>query len=205
MGRLRWGWVFLERTRILSGIQFTTYFIEIFVVETKRFVSSFVNVILTRQTCGQRSSRVAESKRQTIGNYFSERICYMFLISKCRGDRDLGLCTTSVLAFGEPQRNGKIREKKCFDVWKLAFCRCAAVLQAQVPKLCTALDLSLLYILILGTYSKFARKNNFLALGVCFPQPCSSAGRRFARSRSRVQNYRRIVSFPQQKFRWNTL
>ena len=32
---LRWGWVFLERTRILSGIQFRTYFIEIFVVETK--------------------------------------------------------------------------------------------------------------------------------------------------------------------------
>jgi len=114
MGRLRWGWVFLERTRILSGIQFTTYFIEIFVVETKRFVSSFVNVILTRQTCGQRSSRVAESKRQTIGNYFSERICYMFLISKCRGDRDLGLCTTSVLAFGEPQRNGKIWGKNVF-------------------------------------------------------------------------------------------
>jgi len=27
---LRWGWVFLERTRILSGIQFTTYFTEIF-------------------------------------------------------------------------------------------------------------------------------------------------------------------------------
>ena len=51
------------------------------------------------------------------------------------------------------------------------FCRCAAVLQAQVPKLCTDLDLGLLYILIIGTYSKFARKNNFLALGVCFPQP----------------------------------
>ena len=32
--RLRWGWVFLERTRIFSGIQFTTYFIELFVVET---------------------------------------------------------------------------------------------------------------------------------------------------------------------------
>ena len=39
---LRWSWVFLERTRILSGIQFTTYFIDLFVVETKRFVSSFV-------------------------------------------------------------------------------------------------------------------------------------------------------------------
>jgi len=46
---LRWGWVFLERTRILSGIQFTTHFIEIFVVETKRFVGSFSNVILTRK------------------------------------------------------------------------------------------------------------------------------------------------------------
>ena len=107
-----WGWVFLERTRILSGIQFTMDFIEIFVVETKRFVNSFVNVILTRQTCGQRSSRAAESKGRGIGNYFSERICYTFLISKCRGDWGLGLCTTSVLAFGEPQRNGKIRGKK---------------------------------------------------------------------------------------------
>jgi len=82
---LRWGWVFLERTRILSGIQFTTYFIEFFVVETKRFVCSFVNVILRRQTCGQ-SSRAAKSKRRALGNHFSERICYMFLISKCKGD-----------------------------------------------------------------------------------------------------------------------
>jgi len=76
---------------------------------------------------------------------------------------------------------------------------CASVLQTQVPKLCAGLDLSVFYILILGTYSKFAWKNNFLALGVCFLQPCSSAGRRFAASRSRLQNYRRIVSFPQQK------
>jgi len=90
---LRWGWVFLERMRILSGIQFTTYFIKIFVVETKRFVGSFLNVILTWQTCGQRSIRAAQSKRRALGNYFSERICYMFLISKCRGDRDLGPCT----------------------------------------------------------------------------------------------------------------
>jgi len=66
-------------------------------------------VILTRQTCGQRSSGAAESKRRAIGNYFSERICYMFPISKCRGDRDLGLVTSSLLAFGEPQRNSKIR------------------------------------------------------------------------------------------------
>ena len=61
---LRWVWVFLERTRILSGIQSTTYFIEIFVVETKRFVGSFVHVILTRQTCSQRSSRAAKANAE---------------------------------------------------------------------------------------------------------------------------------------------
>ena len=122
---LRWGWVFLERTRILSGIQFTTYFIEIFVLETKRFVGSFVHVILTRLTCGQRSSRATESKRWALGIYVSERICYVFPISKCREDRDLSLCTTSVLAFGEPQHNGKIWGKNsCFDVGKIRFYHC---------------------------------------------------------------------------------
>jgi len=65
--------------------------------------------MLTWQTCGQRSSKAAESKRRALGNSFSERICYMFLKSKCRGDWDLGLCTTLGLAFGEPQRRGKIR------------------------------------------------------------------------------------------------
>jgi len=39
------------------------HFIEFFVVETKRFVGSTVHVILARQTCGQRSSKAAESKR----------------------------------------------------------------------------------------------------------------------------------------------
>jgi len=141
---LRWGWVFLEQTRILSGIQFTTRFIEIFVVETKLFVGSFVHVILTRKTCGQRSSRAAESKRRALGNYFSERICHMFLISNCTGDRDLGLCTTSVLAFGEPQRNGKFRFLYVKTRVFFGFCRCAAVLQTQVTKMCTDLDLGLL-------------------------------------------------------------
>ena len=201
----RWGWVLLERTRILSEIQFTTHFIEFLVVETKRFVGSFVNVILMWQTCGQRSSRAAESKRRALGNYCPERICYMFLMSKCRGDWDLVLCTTSGLAKREPQRSCDFWKKPCFDAGNIGFCHCAAVLQTKFPKLCTDLDLSLLYILVLGKYSKFARKNNFLALGVCFPQPCSSAGRRFAASRSRVQNYWQIVLFPQQKLRWNAL
>jgi len=165
---LRWGWVFLDRTQILSGIQFTTHSIESFVVETQRFVSSSVNVILTRQTCGQRLSKAAESKRRALGNYFFERICYMFPIPKCRGYWGLSLCTTSGLAFGEPQRNGKIRFFLRRNMFFSRSRHCAAVLQTQVPKLCTDLDLGLLYILILGTCSKFARKNNFQALGVCF-------------------------------------
>jgi len=55
---LRWGWVFRERTRILSGIQFTRHLIEFVVVEPRRFVGSNLNAILTvtRQTCGQHSS-----------------------------------------------------------------------------------------------------------------------------------------------------
>jgi len=40
----------------------------------------------------------------------------------------------------------------------------SAVLFLQVPKKCTDLDLSLLYNLILGSYSKFARKKYFLSL-----------------------------------------
>jgi len=103
--------------RILSGIQFTTYFIEFFVVGTKRFVGSSLNVFLviwTRLTCGQRSSRAAESKRWAMGNHFPERICYMFLMSKCRGDWDLNPCkqhqlTCWVLAKREALRNAKFR------------------------------------------------------------------------------------------------
>jgi len=116
---------------------------------TKRFVCSFVNVILTRQTCGQHSSRAAESKHRALGNHFSKRICDMFLISKCKGDWDLGLCTTSVLAFGDPKCNGKIR----FFLFRntfffLGFCHCAADLKTQVTKWCTDPDPGFLYILI---------------------------------------------------------
>jgi len=39
-----------------------------------------------------------------------------------------------------------------------------------------------------------------LVLVSSYPQPCSRAGRRFAASRSCLQNYQRIISFPQQNF-----
>ena len=75
---LRWGWVYPERAQILNGIQFTRHFI----VETKQFVGTNVNVILMQQTCGQRSNRAAGSKRPALQIFVSERIW----ISKCRRD-----------------------------------------------------------------------------------------------------------------------
>jgi len=94
---IRWGWVFLEQTRNLSGIQFTRHLIELVVVETKIFFGN-VNMILTRQTCGQRSSMSMGSKRQELRHYFSKRICLLFPMSKCRGDSNLVLCTFGVFA-----------------------------------------------------------------------------------------------------------
>jgi len=166
MGLGIWGWVFLERTQTLSGIQFTTHFIECFVVETKRFVGSSGNVILTRQTCGQRSSRAAESKRRALEIYFSERICYVFPMSKCRGDRYLGLCTFFVLARSEPLRNGNFRKKTCFARRKNQYLALrSGFLFAKTQKVHQPRSRSPLHFDI-RIYGKFARKNKFLALGL---------------------------------------
>jgi len=94
----RQGWVFSKRTCVLSGIQFTTHCIEFVVMQTKRIVRSNSNVILTRQTSGQSSGMAAGGKRRAIAFYFSVQIFSVFLMSKCRGELDPGLCMTSVLA-----------------------------------------------------------------------------------------------------------
>ena len=72
----------------------------------------------------------------------------------------------------------------------------------QVPKSCTDLDQTLLFIWILRTYSRFVRKNKMLAHGICFPHPCPSAGRRLAASRSGLDHY---LSFPKKLIRLNAL
>jgi len=45
-----------------------------------------------------------------------------------------------------------------FPKEKIGIWHCTTLLFSQVPKKCIDVDLSLLYILTLGTYSKFARK-----------------------------------------------
>ena len=72
---------------------------------------------------------------------------------------------------------------------KIGSRHCAAAFSLHVPKSCTDLYSTLLYISIRGTCSKFVRENKMLALGVCLPQPCPSAGRSFTASRSRLNHY----------------
>jgi len=104
------------------------HFIDFFVVEMKRFVDSSVTVFLTRQTCGQRSSRAKESKRRALENKFSEQICYMSLILKCRGDWDLGPCNFWILARRNPLHKGDFRRKNVLRPQKkIGIWHCAAV------------------------------------------------------------------------------
>ena len=91
------------------------------------------------------------------------------------------------------------------NVFDRKICRshhCSTVFCLQVLESCTELDLNLLYILISRLYSNFVRENKMLALGVCFPQPCSSAGREFVvdTGRSHLDCLRPISSCPQNEF-----
>jgi len=109
-----WGWVFLRRTQILSRFQFSRHFIEFF-VDSKNFLfSSNSNVILTLQTCGQRSSMFGK-QTPSARILVSKRMHYMFLISKCR-ESNLYLCTILILAKRMPLRGGNFRLENVFDL-----------------------------------------------------------------------------------------
>ena len=69
---LRQVWVLFQRTCEFNGIQFIKHFSEFVFVETNEVDRSNSNVILTRQTCGHRSSRVVGSKRRALVFYFCE-------------------------------------------------------------------------------------------------------------------------------------
>ena len=116
---------------------------------------------------------------------------------------NLVLRPASVPAFGEPLRNVKILFFLCRNTFFpriLPLYLCSSNTSTEVvyrPRSWSPLHFDV--------RNKFTRRNNFLALSVCFPQRCSSAGSRFAVSRSRFRNFQWIVSFPQTKFWWNVL
>jgi len=73
-----------------------------------------LNVILTRQTCGQRLGMGAASKHQALTFYFPVRICFKFRMSKCRRESDLDLCMTLGLAKRMPLRSADFLFLKVF-------------------------------------------------------------------------------------------
>jgi len=134
----------------------------LFVVETKQYVSSNANVILTRQTCGQRSKMSAESKRR------KAQICFTSEFAMCSTYQNVETTKIYVSAlFDYLQKENRCampnsefsRRRNKFFLGSRHCVPCLFV--CQVPKKCTELDLSPLYILIYRTYSKFARNNNF--------------------------------------------
>jgi len=127
----------------------------------------------------------------------------IFLISKCREKSDLGVRTFSRLV---KKRGCAVATFNEFLGQMLFWIRSrhrAAALLLQVPENCTNLDVTLLYISISRAYSKIALKNKMLALAVCFPQQCSSAGHRSPANTSRLDYYLPICSwrFPQKQIR----
>ena len=69
-----------------------------------------VNLSMLRRPARQRCDG-ADGARDAYKFYYSVRISYEFLISDCRGDSDLGLCSSWHLAKKMPLRSGRI----CFQ------------------------------------------------------------------------------------------
>jgi len=122
----------------------------------------------------------------------------MFLMSKCRGELDLGLCTTSVLANKMSLWPGDGDHRLGLqNVFGRKICQtrnwpkrggCGIMFSStEVTVVHRPRSNSPLHF-TLETYGKFARKleSKMLALGVCFPQTCSSVGRMFAASSARL-------------------
>jgi len=146
-------------------------------------------------------------------------IFHVFPISTGNGESDIDLCTlfgtwlicalflglakTTRLHSGDSRSENlfgrKIRPRSpprsCIDINTATRWRP----RTQVPEKGIDLDLSLLYNLTVWTYGKIVWEHEILALAVCLLQPCSSAGRMFAASRSCLEYYRLIRSFPQKR------
>ena len=160
------------------GIRSTKHVIELVFVETNEWSV----VIQTWSWRGKPAALEQGCGKQTpsASILFFLRIWHVFLISKCREESDLGLCMNSILAKRMPLRSADIRFKNVFG----RRIRRKSVLRSGI------------------LFASHAQKS---ARGVCFPQPCSSDGRRFAASRSRLNYYRISGSFQQERIRWNAL
>jgi len=92
----------------------------------QKLFDSNSNVILTLQTCGQRSSMAAESKRRALALllFVPWQFCIVFVMSKCSGGSDLGMCMTLGLAKRMRLRSGDFRFKNVFCREIRRICKC---------------------------------------------------------------------------------
>jgi len=90
------------------------------------FLSALLSLVISMTGRSERSARAlrdgTDVVREAIGNWFCVRICYMFLISDCRGDWDLGLCTFWVHVKREPLSKSDFRKKRVSPAEKIGFC-----------------------------------------------------------------------------------
>ena len=190
---------------ILSGIQFTRHFIGFVLVEMNQLLGSNPNVSI----CGKYAVRArvrlrqANAERQHFICPCEFAIC--FDPSECRGKSDLGTrnfgtCKNKAAAQWRHQMKNRIQSQNLSEVATAQRHYFASPEVVHRPR-----SDHPLHFLILGTYSKSVWQNKMLALGVCFPQPCSSAGRMFAASRPRLDYLRPIGSLPQEQIRCSAL
>jgi len=107
--------LFLERhIRAYWYLQKNFIEFELVCVETNELVHSNSNVILMWLTCGQRSSRVAVSKRRAPSILFFRANLVCVLDIQCRVGSDLGLCTSSVVSKRMTLRSADIQFKNVF-------------------------------------------------------------------------------------------
>ena len=165
------GLEFVEKILRIQWNPVTRHFIEFVVEETKQTVSSNSNVILTRQTCGQRM--VVASKRRALAFCFSVRIWYMIFVSKCREESDLGLCMSSGLAKRMPLRSAAFRQILRPNTFKnrrsctlvclcLCMCMCVCVCVCERERESVSLSLSLFRLLVLSASLAFSFLLSFL-------------------------------------------
>ena len=101
--------VFLERTRILSGIQFTKHVIKSSFVEAHQFFSSNQNVILTRTHAASTQAKLQQANAERERLVFPYEFAKLHVLDiETRTNSDLGLCTISVLAKRMPPHSGDL-------------------------------------------------------------------------------------------------
>ena len=148
------------------------------------------------------SGMAAAIKHRALAFYFPVRIWY-FPNIVCRGESDLDQCMTSVLAKRIPLHSADFWFLNVFGrkICWMSTLR-SGILFASPEVMHRPRSDTPLYFDIWNMW-QIRTEKLILVLGVCLTQPCPSAGRRFATSRSCFKHNWTIHSFAHKSIRWN--